>query len=195
MNNPMSALRLGALALLWGSSFLLIKLSLGALSATQIAFTRIVLGALVLLVLCAVRGLRIGGGPVWRHVTVAALFSSALPWVLYGVAEQTVDSGLTGVLNATTPLWTALFGLLFGSGARPRYLGLGVGFAGVLLIFAPWQGGGLFSWGTLACLGAATSYGIGYVYIGRNLTGDRDRSPVALAAMQMTAASSPSRRS
>ncbi|WP_433870221.1 DMT family transporter [Saccharopolyspora sp. CA-218241] len=192
MNNPMSHLRLGALALLWGSSFLLIKLALAALAPTQIALARIALGALVLLGLCALRGLRPRGGPsLWRRVAVAALFASALPWVLFGVGEQTVGSGLTGVLNATTPLWTLLFGLLVGREARltgTRIGGLVLGFLGVLLILAPWRGGEELSWGVLACLGAAASYGVGYVYIGRKLTGPDIPPPLALAAMQMVAA-------
>lgn len=191
MNNPANYFRLGALALLWGSSFLLIKLALAALAPTQIALARIVLGALVLLALCAVRGLRVSRDrTLWRRVAVAALFASALPWVLFGIGEQTVDSGLTGILNATTPLWTVLFGLLVSREALPpsRLGGLLLGFLGVLLIFAPWQGTGLLSWGVLACLGAAVSYGIGYVYIGRKLTGDHGLPPLVLATMQMIAA-------
>lgn len=201
MNNRASYLRLCTLALLWGASFLLIKVALTALSATQIALTRIVLGAVVLLVLCALRGMRPIGfrtpdaRRVWLHVVVAGLFASALPWILFGIGEGTVASGLTGVLNATTPLWTLLFGLLFGreqAVTALRFAGLVLGFGGVVLIFAPWQAGGLLGWGVFACLAAAASYGIGYVYIGRNLTGsivhEQGISPLTMAGMQMTAA-------
>jgi drug/metabolite transporter (DMT)-like permease len=201
VNNPASYVRLGTLALLWGASFLFIKVALTALSATQIALTRIVLGALVLLVLCAVRGMRPIGvrtadaRRVWLHTVVAGLFASALPWILFGLGEATVASGLTGVLNATTPLWTLLFGLLFGREQAVtifRFAGLILGFGGVVLIFAPWQAGGLLGWGVLACLAASASYGVGYVYIGRHLTGsvlrEQGISPLTMAAMQMTAA-------
>ncbi|GAA2808398.1 DMT family transporter [Saccharopolyspora taberi] len=192
MNNPASYYRLGALALLWGSSFLLIKVALDALAPTQIALARIVLGALVLLALCAVRGIRLrGDAALWRRIAVAALFASALPWVLFGIGEQTVASGLTGVINATTPLWTALFGLLVTREAPPpaRLAGLGLGFGGVVLIFAPWQDDNLLTWGVFVCLGAAVSYGLAYVYIGRNLTGRHGLPPLALATMQMIVAS------
>lgn len=201
MNNPASYLRLGTLALMWGASFLLIKIGLEALSPTQVAFARMALGALVLILLCALRGIRLRGGgsaearKLWRNVTIAALFGSTLPWVLFGLGEQTVSSGLTGVLNATTPLWTVLFGLLFGTERSlppARFAGLMLGFAGVVLILAPWNGSGVFGWGVIACLAAAVSYGIGFVYIGRSLTGarvdGRQLPPLALAAMQMTAA-------
>ncbi|MBE9375071.1 EamA family transporter [Saccharopolyspora sp. HNM0983] len=192
MNNPANYLRLGALALLWGSSFLLIKIGLQAMDPAQVAFTRIVLGALALLALCAVRGLRLGTGwALWRDISVAALFASALPWLLFGFAEQDVDSGLAGALNASTPLWTVLFGVLFArETAHPsRMSGLLIGFGGVLLIFAPWQSSGLLEPGVLACLAAAASYGIGYVYIGRRLTGRYALAPQAMAGMQLVAAS------
>lgn len=201
MNNPASYVRLCTLALLWGASFLLIKVALTALSATQIALTRIVLGALVLLVLGAVRGMRPIGfrtadaRRVWLHTAVAGLFASAFPWILFGIAEGTVASGLTGVLNATTPLWTLLFGLLFGRERAVtifRFGGLILGFGGVILIFAPWQAGGLLGWGVAACLAASASYGVGYVYIARHLTGsvlrEQGISPLTMAGMQMTAA-------
>lgn len=190
MRHTSSYLRLLVLALLWGSSFLFIKVALNALSAPQIAFTRIVLGALVLLALCALRGHDLRADrSLWSRVTVAALFASALPWVLIGIVEQTIDSGLAGVLNATTPLWTVLFGLLIGQERlRPsRATGLLLGFSGVVLILAPWHSASLLQWGALACLTASASYGIAYVYIGRKLTG-HGKPPVALAALQMSAA-------
>ncbi|MGW0894632.1 DMT family transporter [Saccharopolyspora sp. NPDC002578] len=195
MNHPASYLRVGALALLWGASFLLIKLALTALSPVQVAFTRIALGAAVLVVLCALRGIRLRGDRrLWAHVAVAGFFASALPWVLFSMAERTVDSGLAGVLNATTPLWTILFGFLAGTqrDVPPRMLaGLAIGFGGVLLIMAPWDAtaSGI---GLLACLGATASYGIAYVHIGRNLTASRDGGPapvpLATAGMQLVAA-------
>lgn len=196
MNNPTSYFRLGSLALLWGASFLLIKIALDSLAPVHVALTRIALGALVLLALSAFRGERMGSGRrLWGHVAMAALFASALPWTLLSAGEQLVDSGLAGVLNATTPLWTVLFGFLLGGQtamAPGRWLGLGLGFAGVLLILEPWQSGAL-SWGVPLCLAASASYGVGYVYIGRNLTGDRLRAsgvtPLAMATMQMVAAS------
>ncbi|RCW46682.1 drug/metabolite transporter (DMT)-like permease [Halopolyspora algeriensis] len=201
MNNPANYLRLGALALVWGASFLLIKIGLEALSPTQVAVARITLGAIVLLLLCALRGIRLRGAAtteargLWRTITIAALFGNTLPWVLFGLGEQTVSSGLTGVLNATTPLWTVLFGLLFGterSLTPVRFTGLLLGFAGVVVILAPWTASGAFGWGALACLAAAVSYGIGFVYIGRSLTDARvdgqQLPPLGVAAMQMTAA-------
>ncbi|NYH78477.1 drug/metabolite transporter (DMT)-like permease [Actinopolyspora biskrensis] len=202
MNNRANYVRLIVLALLWGASFLFIKVGLQALSPTQVAFARIALGAGVLTALCVLSGGRlIGFGSaeargLWRTIAVAAVFGNVAPWILFGIGERTVDSGLTGVLNATTPLWTVLFGLLYGTERSlpgARLLGLLAGFSGVVVILAPWQGAdGLLGWGVLACLAAAASYGVSFVYIGRSLSGPglsgRPLSPLTVATMQMTAA-------
>lgn len=177
------------LALLWGSGFLWIKVALNhGLTPVQITLTRCVLGAAVLLALALAARQRLPRSPaVWRHLAVAALFCNALPFALFAVGERTVDSGLAGVLNATTPLWTLLIGLAAGierfSAARAG--GLVLGFGGVLLIFAPWHVH--ISWGALALLAAAASYGLGFVYMGRWLTG-RGTAPIALSAAQLIAA-------
>jgi drug/metabolite transporter (DMT)-like permease len=70
----------------------------------------------------------------------------------------------------------------------PRLAGLLVGLGGILLIFAPWQASGLLSWGALACLAAAASYGFAFVYEGKYLSGT-SLSPYALSAGQMLVAS------
>lgn len=73
-------------------------------------------------------------------MTVAALFCNAIPFALFALGEQTVDSGIAGVMNATTPLWSLLLGAVLGTdrALHPlRLTGLFLGFAGVLLIFAP----------------------------------------------------------
>ena len=125
----------------------------------------------------------------WAHLLVAAFFCNALPFALFGIGEQTVDSGTAGVLNATTPLWALLLGLLLGTD-RPlspaRVAGLLLGFTGVLLIFAPWQRAGLMTGGALALLGAAVSYAVAFAYMGRHLTG-RD-APLAVSAAQLLTA-------
>ncbi|WP_051114817.1 DMT family transporter [Actinokineospora enzanensis] len=182
---------MGVLALLWGSSYLWIKLALNGLSPVQIAIARSVLGALVVVALCYFARLRLPNRPrIWGHLVVAAFFGNTLPFVLFGIGEQTVDSGVAGVLNATTPLWALLIGVLIGTerGMRPvRLVGLLLGFAGTLLIFAPWQRAGLASWGSVLILAAAASYAVAYTYIGRTLAG-RGTPPLALCAAQLLVA-------
>lgn len=184
-------IRMGLLALFWGSSFLWIKLALHGLSPLQITLVRLATGGGLVLVLCLItREALPRDRRIWGHLAVAAIFGNVLPFTLFGVGEQTVDSGVAGVLNATTPLWALLIGIVIGTerGLTPLRLGgLLLGFAGTLLIFAPWQAEGLASWGALAILGAAVSYGIAFAYIGAFLAG-RAGSPLALSAAQLLTA-------
>ena len=189
MRSPGSLVRFGSLALIWGSSFLWIKLSLGGLSPVQIALVRLALGGAVIISLAIVTRTPLPRGrATWAKMIVPGLFGSALPFTLFGLGEQSVDSGVAGVLNATTPLWALLITLVIGTEHRlgvVRLLGLLLGFAGTLVLFAPWHAAGLASWGALSCLLAAISYSISYCYIGRYLVGTM--SPVAMSASQMSA--------
>ena len=100
--------RVGVLALLWGSTFLWIELALDALAPVQVTLARCVLGAATLLVLCFGAGLRLPRGRgLWARIVVAAFFCNALPFTMFSIGQQTVDSGVAGVLNATTPALVA----------------------------------------------------------------------------------------
>jgi len=182
---------IAALALIWGSGFFWIRLSLDGFSPVQLTFARLALGALVLAIVVTARRLRWPRGKrVWGHLTVAALISNAIPYGLFAYAEQSVPSSLAGSLNATTPLWTAVIAFCVGAdrpmGAR-RIVGLLVGFAGAVVLLSPWNSDhpGTVP-GTLACIGASISYGLSYVYQARYLT-NRGLSPLVLAAGQLAA--------
>ncbi|WP_141983649.1 DMT family transporter [Saccharothrix saharensis] len=179
---------MGALALLWGSVFLWIELALTGLSPTSITVGRCALGAVTLLVMARVNGQRLPRR-LWGRLVVAAFFCNALPFLLFAVGQQTVDSGVAGVLNATTPLFSLIIGFALGTDGPVtpvRVLGLLVGFAGVTLIFAPWEEAGLLSLSALALLGAAASYAVAFAYMGRKLVGHG--GPVAVSAAQLLAA-------
>ncbi|WP_432850919.1 DMT family transporter [Amycolatopsis sp. CA-161197] len=191
MSGSGTLVRMAALAVLWGSTFLWIKLALEGFAPVVVTVVRCALGSLVLLGLAvAARQKLPRDRTTWGRLTVAALLCNAVPFGLFAVGERTVDSGVAGVLNATTPLWSLLIGLALGveRGIRPmRLAGLLIGFAGTLLIFAPWTRAGLASWGSLALLGAAVSYAVAYAYMGRKLVG-RGTEPLALSAAQLLAA-------
>lgn len=184
-------IRVGVLALLWGSTFLWIELALDALTPVQVTLSRCVLGSATLLVGCLGSGRRLPrGGAIWGRIVVAAFFCNALPFAMFSIGQQTIDSGLAGVLNATTPLWSLLIGIVIGSerGLQPvRLGGLLLGFAGVVLIFAPWRTTGPVGWGALAIVAAAASYAVGFAYMGRNLVG-KDLPTISLSAAQLIAA-------
>ncbi|WP_418961574.1 DMT family transporter [Streptomyces tritici] len=191
MDRSRAWVRIGVLALLWGSTFLWIEVALEALTPVQVTFGRCLLGAVTLLALCRVSGRRLPRSPaVWGRVFVAAFFCNALPFALFSFGQQSIDSGVAGVLNATTPLWSLLLGVAVGTegGPRPaRLAGLLLGFAGVVLIFAPWQAGESVGWGALAIVGAAAGYAVGFLFMSRRLVG-KGIPTIALSAAQLAAA-------
>jgi drug/metabolite transporter (DMT)-like permease len=189
-----SLLRLGLLALLWGSSFLFIKVAVEGVSPTQLVLARLALGALVLLGFVAARREPLPrDARLWGHLVAAALVANIVPYFLFGWAEQRgVASAVAGSLNATTPLFTLAIAWATGTERRmgpARAAGLLIGFLGAVVALAPWRTGAftVAGIGQLACLLAAASYGIGYVYLRRFITG-RGFSPLALAASQLTTA-------
>lgn len=180
-----------ALALLWGSNFAWIKISLDSFSPTQVTFGRMLLGALVLGALVAITHDQLPRDRgTWGHLTVAALVANAAPYLLFALGETRVDSSIAGVMNATTPLWTlALVAAIRpAESIRPTQVaGFALGLFGCIVIFAPWNSGYIDPLGTLYCLLAAVSYAISYVYMARYLT-PKEITPTALAAAQLIAA-------
>ena len=106
--------RIALLALIWGSGFLWIKLADRGFSPVEVTLARLVLGAAVLSAVILVRRETVPRSlRLWVHITVAALFANAIPYLLFAVAEQTVDSSTAGIINATTPLWTVVLGFAY----------------------------------------------------------------------------------
>ncbi|MDP8970276.1 MAG: DMT family transporter [Actinomycetota bacterium] len=188
-----SLLRLCLLACIWGSSFLFIKLALAGLSPVQIVLARLTAGAAVLLAAVLLRRQPLPRAPVvWGHLALMGVIANIFPFFLFGWGEQRITSGLAGVLNGTTPLFTLVIALAALPEERwspARGAGLLLGFAGVLLVVGPWNVDPATSspTGQLACLAAAGCYGIGFVYSRRFLTG-RGLSPLGLSAGQLSVA-------
>ncbi|MFB7775174.1 DMT family transporter [Streptomyces bauhiniae] len=172
-------LRFGLLSLIWGFSFLLIKVGTGAYAPFQVTLGRLLFGTLVLVAAMAVKRERLPrGARTWAHLTVAAFFLNALPFSLFAFAELTIPSTLAGICNATSPLWGMVFSLVALSEDRPtrvRVAGLGLGFLGVLTVLGAWQGfHGLDARGTALALLASLSYPVGWIYGRRTLAGTAD---------------------
>ncbi len=180
------------LALTWGSSFFFVHLALGGLSPAQVVLARLVLGAVALLLLCALTRQRLPRpGRAWGHLLVVALFLCVLPFLLFAWAQQWLPSSVASILNATTPLMTTLVTLMALRTERPGAAQLGgllLGFAGVALVLAPWQGsGGTHPGAALACLAATASYGVGMVYL-RRFVSPLGLRPLPTAAVQVSLA-------
>ncbi|MEU2179459.1 DMT family transporter [Streptomyces thermolilacinus] len=181
--------RFAVLAVVWGFSFLLIKVGTSAYAPFQVTFGRLLFGTLVLAAAMAVR--RTGlprGARTWAHLTVAAFFLNALPFSLFAFAELTIPSTLAGICNATSPLWGMALSLVALSEDRPtrrRVAGLGVGFLGVLTVLGAWQGfSGVDVTGTALALLASLSYPVGWIYVRRTLAG-REESHLSLTGAQL----------
>lgn len=178
-------LRFGLLSLIWGFSFLLIKVGTHAYAPFQVTFGRLLFGTAVLVAAMAVKRERLPrGARTWGHLAVAALLLNALPFSLFAYAELTVPSTLAGICNATSPLWGMALSLVALSEDRPtrrRFAGLGLGFLGVLTVLGAWQGfHGLDATGTAMALLASLSYPVGWIYVRRTLAGtgaSTSRSP------------------
>jgi drug/metabolite transporter (DMT)-like permease len=184
--------RVELLALIWGSAFLWIKLADRSFSPVEVTLARLALGAAVLFAIVLARREKIPRqGRLWAHIVVAALFANAVPYLLFAVAEQTVNSSTAGIINATTPLWTVLLALAVRhqkTATNWQGAGLVVGFIGAVLIFTPWStAAGLTSAGALECLAASVSYAVSYVYMDKFLA-RRGIGPVVLSACQLGAA-------
>jgi drug/metabolite transporter (DMT)-like permease len=184
--------RIALLALIWGSAFLWIKLADRGFSPVEVTLTRLAMGAAVLFAIVLARREAVPRSlQLWAHIAVAALFANAVPYLLFAVAEQRVDSSTAGVINATTPLWTVVLALAVRhqkSLTSWQTAGLIVGFAGAVLIFTPWRAAsGLTSAGGLECLAASVSYAISYIYMDRYLA-RRELGAIVLSACQLAAA-------
>ena len=175
-------LELCVLSLLWGSAFLFIRSAVPEFGPVPLVALRLGISALILAPLLMARGglaaLRGGGRALLFQGTVL----SALPFALLAWAALSLSSGLTAILNATSPLFAALvahFWLAERIG-RWRALGLGVGFAGVLVLV--WGGvsfrEGGSGWALVAMLVASMLWGFGGHYTRVRLSG---LSPVAIS--------------
>lgn len=131
-------LLLGLLALLWGSSYLLIKVALEGLPPVSLIALRVSLAAAVLLAVVAWRRQRLPRDPgTWGHLLVQSFFNAIGPWLLLAWGQQYVDSGLAGVLNSTSPVFVFFITLLITRHEALSWRKLGgalLGVVGVTLI-------------------------------------------------------------
>jgi drug/metabolite transporter (DMT)-like permease len=143
-NTLKSWLLLFLLALIWGSSFILIKRGLIVFSPGEVGAYRIVSAALVLLPLSLTRVKALSAKQV-KNLVVAGFVGSFFPAFLFAKAQTQLSSSLTGVLNVLTPLFVVLVGAFFFQAriTRRNGLGLAIAFAGVLLLISIRQGEGL----------------------------------------------------
>jgi drug/metabolite transporter (DMT)-like permease len=180
-----------ALGIIWGLSFLFIKVGLEWVTITGVPVLRALLGAFTLVFWSLVTRVPFITKPkFWAHIFVVALLLNAFPSVMFAWAETMVSSSLSGILNATTPLMTALAMLFIFRGEKLKVvqvLGLILGFLGVIILSG--QFGKNIPENPLAIallLLATASYGIGFPYA-RKFLSDTGYSATSLATAQLIA--------
>jgi drug/metabolite transporter (DMT)-like permease len=166
--------KFASLALIWGASFLFMKVGLRWFEPLQIATFRIVLGAATVTLLLRLTGGRLPRDRrVWLHLCVVAVFLASLPFLLFPLGEERVSSALAGIGNAITPIATVLATMAMVPAERlpaRKIAAVLAGFAGVVVIAQPWQQVGqpdLVGFGITLVAGA--SYGIGWTWVRKYL--------------------------
>ncbi len=179
-----------ALGIVWGCSFIFIKLGLEFLTPFGVAFGRCALGALALLIYLKIKGLSlVRVRKMIGHLWVVALLLNVIPGIFFAWAETEVTSILAGIINAVTPLMTLIAIMLVARNekpTRPQVVGLVFGFLGVLTVLGAWQGlGDNPLWAILILLAAVTCYGFSFPYSRRFIL-PAQLKPEVMAATQVT---------
>ncbi len=179
-----------ALGVVWGCSFIFIKLGLEFLTPIGVAFGRVSMGALTLVFWARFKKIELPTDKkVWLHLWVVSLLLNVIPGVLFAFAETKVTSILAGIINAVTPLMTLLAIMVAFREEKPKsfqVIGLLLGFVGVLTVLGVWQGLGENPLSAvLALLLAVTCYGFSFPY-SRKFVLPRKLKPEAMAAVQVS---------
>ena len=184
------------LGFLWGSSYFWIKVGVETLPPLTLIAGRLLVGGAFLVSVVAIARESLPRAPrMYGHLLVMAVVNIVLPFILITVGEQSIDSALASILNATVPLSVIVLAPLFLPDERItiwRLLGLAIGFAGIVTLVSPdlvnLSDSDLS--GELMMLASSLSYGAGNVYSRRNVHGLRPMIPalfqVTFAALIVT---------
>ena len=131
------------LALIWGASFLFMAIGLDAFHPGVVTLLRVGLGAFVLALVPRARSVAFDREDLTR-LTLLAIIWIGIPFTLFPIAQQWIDSAIAGMLNGAVPILTATLAtaLLRSLPGRTQLIGLVVGFAGIVAIAAPTSGEG-----------------------------------------------------
>ena len=180
------------LSISWGIAFYFIKIAGSDLSPLQIAFGRVGLGSItVLIILFSVKQHLPNTSKAWFRANIAGFLQHTAPFVLIAYSELSVSTILAGIAMAVTPIWTALFSMVFipkDKISRNEYLGIFAGFIGVSVLIGIWEGssGENNLFGVIALILATAGYGGAVIYTRSKVT-ELGFSPLSFIAAQLTA--------
>src|SRR5690606_17484635 len=172
---------LAALAIVWGSSFILIKKGLNGLNPIELGSVRMISASVVMLLL---KGKHVASIPKnkYKYVVASALFGIFFPDFLFAYAQTEIDSTISSIINATTPLLTRILGALFFSllSQKRQFFGVIIGFIGCILLIL--TGANVHPeqnyWYALLAIVACIFYAININWVKKFLS---DLSPVQIA--------------
>jgi drug/metabolite transporter (DMT)-like permease len=185
-NSTLSWILIVILSLIWGGSFILIKNSLTVFSAGQVGALRMVIASVAFLPLTIFVFRKI---PIdkWKYLAVSGLIGNLLPSFLFAFAQTSLSSSITGILNALTPMFTLIIGiLLFKTPLKfSQIMGLSLGFAGACgLSLLKTDGSlGAINYYVLLVLLATLCYGLSINVVRQFLGGI---TPIYVAACSLT---------
>ncbi len=165
-------LRVIALSVIWGASFMNVKIALTGFGPITVAALRILIAAVALTAIAGFKGQSLPrDGRIWAHAIGFGFFSNALPFCLLGFGQQHVASGFAGITMAAVPLFTLLLAARFVPGeglTLQKMAGLALGIAGVITLIGPHallssSGATLEPLARLACVASTLSYATGAI--------------------------------
>lgn len=157
------------LGFLWGIPYLFLKVAVEEISAELIVFARVFIGGLILLPLAIKRGRLLVARRYWPFLILYSITEMIGPWYLITHAEKEISSGLTGLLVATVPIWSAILASIFGDHTvwhKSRLFGLIIGFIGVVAVVGIESFGGkqdIFSIGMVIIAAMGYAYAINMI--------------------------------
>lgn len=181
-----------ALAVIWGGSFLAFEVLLREMGVLTLVAHRVFWAAVLLWIIAWRRGLAVPRKPaIWGAFLVMGLLNNAIPFGLIAYGQQSIESGLAAILNATTAFWGVTLSALFFADeclSANRIAGVGIGIAGLVIVIGPQALSGIDprSLGQLAVVGATLSYAFAGIWARKRLVG---LSPVVSSAGMLTGSS------
>ncbi len=180
---PRDIVELFALAALWGGSFLFMRVAVPEFGPVAVAALRVAGASLLLVPLLVARGEAGALVAHWRPIAIVGVTNSALPFLAFAYAAQSIDAGVSAIFNSATPLFAAVIAWLWLADRMTgaRVLGLVIGFAGVvgIALYKAGLHGSATVPAILACLAGTVFYGISPSLAKRHLSGV---PPLAVAA-------------
>ena len=181
-----------SLVLVWGSSFIIMKYALMGFSAVQIGAARIIFACLFTSIF-AFKSIREFRKTDILHLIIVAFLGNSIPYVLFPMAINHIPSGIVGITNSMTPLFTLIVGIIaYRRKLKPlKFLGVFIGLIGTLILINPFSSNSVVgtNWPyILLALCAAACYGISINSISKL----NHLSPQAITLFALIGASIPS---